>query len=619
MASQSWQDRHKALSEALAELPRELHRSAASPDEQLHRVLLRTQDAPPTAPSAIGPTKRLRAAALSLDDFPALSTLSATDWLSRVELVRPAASLTGASNARGATLYVMKSVDKRWAFRMRTQQSHIHELAVLRLGRQRSSDPARIPRLIASFLSPSSFHIVLSHVPGGDVWSLLEEQNMSSSSVGHPGGLREAWVKGWMAELFDAVAWLHASGWAHRDVKPHNMLLSADGHLLLTDFGSAAPLTTGTTSMARKYCRALVGTPDYIAPEILLHAEALYRDEMDSDDEDDEASRTFSSVERKERPGAEAAQDPQSRAYGAEVDWWSCGVVMYELLYGVAPFFAEHIPHTYDRVKRWRESLVFPADSSVSLGAQDLIRRLLRDPQARPSFDKLKTLPYFASVSWDSLRSQPPAYRPAVASETVSSSPSLTRSQRSFAQSFDVDSFMSSPGLSILRPSPRTRDRAQDEERQFWEASEWGGLTTLPEPDEFDCAISDAASRQSAQASSRSSSRTSTPSSFETPARPRPIGSGKQSAPASTLARRTIGGLEAWREMQEHAWSVGRSAKKRMPEAPPNPRQLAQERRSSESQLGGLQAKQEDVIRQIDDLNRRYEGLFALAAAQGRA
>lgn len=55
---------------------------------------------------------------------------------------------------------------------------------------------------------------------------------MSSSSVGHPGGLREAWVKGWMAELFDAVAWLHASGWAHRFV----CLLRPSQNQQLTDY-----------------------------------------------------------------------------------------------------------------------------------------------------------------------------------------------------------------------------------------------------------------------------------------------------------------------------------------------------------------------------------------------
>lgn len=69
--------------------------------------------------AANGPTKRLRTVALSLDDFPPLSTLSSTSSLCRVELVRPASALTGVDTGGKSSTYVMKTVDKRWAFRMR--------------------------------------------------------------------------------------------------------------------------------------------------------------------------------------------------------------------------------------------------------------------------------------------------------------------------------------------------------------------------------------------------------------------------------------------------------------------------------------------------------------------
>lgn len=153
----------------------------------------------------------------------------------------------------------------------------------------------------------------------------------SSESV----GLEENLVRRWCAEMVDAVGWLHGCGWAHRfvttafsrvsrhesdlnvhsqrDIKPHNILLDEKGRILLTDFGSAASITSLPIpgSIARKDCRTLVGTPDYIAPEVLLFAERLVEDSFDLD----------SSEQR----------DDEERAYGIEVDWWSLGVTVYEV------------------------------------------------------------------------------------------------------------------------------------------------------------------------------------------------------------------------------------------------------------------------------------------------
>lgn len=121
-----------------------------------------------------------------------------------------------------------------------------------------------------------------------------------------------------------------AQSTSHRDIKPHNLLLTAQGHLLLTDFGSAAPvchppsssahLSSRPTSIARKYARALNGTPDYIAPEILHNAERVVQD------------FGFDESTEQEEPSVEVElQDGDERAYGCEVDWWSVGVTVYEV------------------------------------------------------------------------------------------------------------------------------------------------------------------------------------------------------------------------------------------------------------------------------------------------
>ncbi|KWU42131.1 kinase-like protein [Rhodotorula sp. JG-1b] len=651
MTDPTWRERKQELLRLLAELSLEVYAPATTRDEKLHRALLQPDQAGSRPPTANGPTKRLRTVALSLDDFPPLSTLSSTSSLCRVELVRPASALTGVDTGGKSSTYVMKTVDKRWAFRMRAQQSHIHELAVLRLGLrdEETNQKRRIPRLVASFLSPSSFHIVLSHVPGGDLSMILERHaGTGTSSQVSASGLQEAWVREWMAELVDALEWLHSSGWAHRDIKPQNLLLDTDGHLLLTDFGSAAPLLPASSSsssssspsspfaIARKHCRALIGTPDYIAPEILAHAEALYLEEEEEEDSDDEGGGGLG-IKSASGAAVAAAAAAESKdelaAYGAEVDLWSSGIVMYELLFGAAPFYAVEIPETYDRIVRWQDNLRFPPASSVSKAAESLIRALLTNAESRPTFQKIKYHEFFNNVKWNQLRTGQPTFQPPSPDSDLPASPSFSRSQRSFAQSFDVDSFMSSPGLSILRPSPTTLVRFRDTEQLYWQASEFGGLTTLPAEHEFERVPSAAAATSSTgelpeMASPPSGPRRKATSSFETPARPRWSAQIEREVQATTTSRsssssrRTSDGLEAWREMQEHAWSVSRSARKRSatssggtPCLPP-PSSGRSGRSEEQDRLGGLQSRHKEVLKQLDDMDDKYSSLFALAAGQ---
>lgn len=173
----------------------------------------------------------------------------------------------------------------------------------------------------------------------------------------------------------------------HRDIKPQNLLLDADGHLLLTDFGSAAPLLPASSSssspfaIARKHCRALIGTPDYIAPEILSHAEALYLEDEEEEDSDEGGGGGLGIKSRPAAAGVSAESKDELAAYGAQVDLWSSGIVMYEvgpkfismtvsvscpkalppsqLLFGVAPFYAEEIPETYERIVRSQVRIIF--------------------------------------------------------------------------------------------------------------------------------------------------------------------------------------------------------------------------------------------------------------------
>jgi serine/threonine protein kinase len=149
-----------------------------------------------------------------------------------------------------------------------------------------------------------------------DVLLASSSFSATSSSVSAPLRLPESNVLFWATELVAALDWMHARGWAHRDVKPQNLLVdtrSPSGRpgLVLTDFGTASKVVSGGgRRLEREVCLWPVGTPDYIAPEVLeAHEDALVRAEEREDEENEEDGEG-------------------GLGYGLEVDWWSVGVVL---------------------------------------------------------------------------------------------------------------------------------------------------------------------------------------------------------------------------------------------------------------------------------------------------
>mmetsp|Transcript_11595 Transcript_11595/g.31232 ORF Transcript_11595/g.31232 Transcript_11595/m.31232 type:complete len:1587 (+) Transcript_11595:106-4866(+) len=238
-----------------------------------------------------------------------------------------------------------------------------------------------------SFHTKNKLYIVMEFVPGGDMYSLMCNF----------GFLDEQVARQYIAETVLSLEYLHGMGVIHRDLKPDNMLIGTDGHLKIADFGLSkygelssteqrpwadldqtanrhlAALSEngalGSVFLANKQAdnAELVGTPDYLAPELLLG---------------------------------------QGHSYSA--DWWSLGIILYEFLMGVPPFHDSDPDQIFTNILNGTvEWPMVPAEMSVD--ALDLIKRLL-DPMPSQRLgtgprgaQEVKAHPWFKDFDWDSV------------------------------------------------------------------------------------------------------------------------------------------------------------------------------------------------------------------------
>uniref|UniRef100_A0A8C7HDW8 non-specific serine/threonine protein kinase n=1 Tax=Oncorhynchus kisutch TaxID=8019 RepID=A0A8C7HDW8_ONCKI len=248
-----------------------------------------------------------------------------------------------------------------------------------------------IPQLLYAFQDQDNVYLAMDYLPGGDLMALMnryEEQ------------FDEAMAQFYLAELVEAIHAVHQMGFVHRDVKPENVLIDRTGHIKLADFGSAAKLTANKKVFTP---RAPVGTQDYLSPEVLG-----------------------------------AMNGGSQCSYGLECDWWSLGIIAYEMIYMKSPFTDGTATKTAHNIMNFQRFLKFPQDPKASKHFVDLVQSLLCGAQERLGFEELRCHPFFSTVDWNKLRQALPPFVPTLRAEDDTSNfeepPEKPRPRRADAQ-----------------------------------------------------------------------------------------------------------------------------------------------------------------------------------------
>lgn len=206
-----------------------------------------------------------------------------------------------------------------------------------------------IVTLYYTFQTSSKLYMIMDFINGGHLFFQLYEEGLFSEET----------ARFFTAEMVLAVGHLHSLGFVHRDMKPENVLLGADGHLKVTDFGLAK---CNMTDEPRT--NSMCGTIEYMAPEVVA-----------------------------------------GKGHGKAVDWWSIGILLYEMLVGMPPFKSKNKATLKKKILSEKVKLPMHVTSE----AHSFIKGLLqRDPTKRlgygPSgFNNIKKHPFFKTINWKKL------------------------------------------------------------------------------------------------------------------------------------------------------------------------------------------------------------------------
>ncbi|XP_047132858.1 ribosomal protein S6 kinase alpha-5 isoform X1 [Hydra vulgaris] len=306
---------------------------------------------------------------VSIEDFELLKVLG-TGAYGKVFLVR-----RKGGNGNGK-LFAMKVLKKSAVVaKAKTTEHTITERNVLEAVR-------RCPFIVTmhyAFQTEAKLHIIMDYVSGGELFTHLYNRAHFTENE----------AKFYTAEVVIALEFLHKLGVIYRDIKLENILLDGDGHIVLTDFGLSKEfhhLHENVDERAYSFC----GTIEYMAPEIV---------------------------------------NGDKNGHGMAVDWWSLGVLFYELVTGASPFTVEGEQNSQREIS-WRIlNIDPPMPKVISKFAQDFIWRLLQKNPAKRlgngpnNVTEIKRHPLFFGIDWDLLsrKELAPPFKPIVKDDTDTS------------------------------------------------------------------------------------------------------------------------------------------------------------------------------------------------------
>ncbi|XP_049313805.1 uncharacterized protein LOC105227351 [Bactrocera dorsalis] len=351
---------------------------------------------PPQTPVACGPDMPMPSFASAICTAVASATTTATTSTAKQQATQTAQPIPNEhdfdivkliSNGAYGAVYLVKHKTTRQRFAMKkiNKNNLILRNQVEQVFAERDilsfADNPFVVSMYCSFETKKHLCLVMEYVEGGDCATLLK----------NIGPLPPDMARFYFAETVLAVEYLHSYGIVHRDLKPDNLLITALGHIKLTDFGlSKMGLMSLATNLYEGYIdsetrqfsdKQVYGTPEYIAPEVILR-----------------------------------------QGYGKPVDWWSMGIILYEFLIGCVPFFGETaeelFAHTVNDDIEWPDS----EDWDVQPEAKDLITQLLQqNPRERLGTQggalEVKEHVYFIGLDWNSLLRQKAEFVPQLSTE----------------------------------------------------------------------------------------------------------------------------------------------------------------------------------------------------------